>query len=180
MKRSVSALPFALAICLGLTGAGCGDDADEPQQVSSTGGEAGGAGLVLGQDLTCQVALTQLFLRADGQFFVDSTFVGTFVPDGGFFNVDGNEIGRLQSNGRMTFGGVLQDATVEGTRLVGPSGTIAFIDQNGYLNITGAATPPSPIIGGTPATARTFLFLFAMYAGLVDVAMHMQEEQPQQ
>jgi len=129
--------------------------------------------LVLGQDLYCQFGAVRLQITAAGQLWVDGEFVGTFSPDGGFYNVDGIEIGRLYPNGRMQYAGTMQDAGIDGNTLVSPNGAIAMVDAGGYFQVTGAAVPPAPVIGISQPTVRTFLFAFSMFAGLLDTAQRM-------
>ena len=58
-------------------------------------------------------------------------------------------------------------------QIVAPSGTIAFIDPSGSLNVVGGQVAPSPVIGMTGAHVRTFLFAFSMFAALLDTAERM-------
>ena len=134
---------------------------------------AAGAQLLLGQDLYCQFGNVRLQLLANGQFWVDGSFVGTFTPDGGFYNVDGVEIGRLHAGGQMTYAGTMQDASIAGSQVVGPSGVIAYIDGAGSLAVVGGQVPPAPIAGLSAAHVRSFLFAFSMFAALLDTAERM-------
>src|SRR5687767_742311 len=79
--------------------------APPPQVVQSQPATSGGAypqgggygvqsTLVLGSDLFCQFGAVRLQIMGNGQLWVDGEFVGTMTPDGGFYNVDGVEIGR--------------------------------------------------------------------------------------
>jgi hypothetical protein len=177
MQRVLVAL---LALSLVTVTAGCGRrrvvTAPPPaqSQVLTSGGGAPMAGpvLVLGTDLFCTIRGSQMQVLANGQLWVDGTFVGTFTPDGGFYNVDGVEIGRLFDNGRMTFAGTMQDAGIEGNQLIAPRGTIAYIDANGWLVVVGGAAP-MPVGGLHSGNVRTFLFAFSMYVALLDTAQRM-------
>jgi hypothetical protein len=133
----------------------------------------GGAGVVLGSDLFCQFGNVRLQLTGNGQLVVDGEFVGTISQDGGFYNVDGVEIGRLYENGRMQYAGTMQDAGIDGSQIVSPAGTIAFIDGNGYMTVTGSSVAPAAVIGISQPTVRTFLFAFSMFAALLDTAQRM-------
>lgn len=179
------ATTFALALALATPLAGCGgrrvesEPAAQPtgtQQISAGGSNApvpvAGA-LHLGQELFCQFGSVQLHVRANGQFWVDGSFVGTFTPDGGFYNVDGVEIGRLHPTGQMTFAGTLQDAGIQGAQIVSPQGTLAHVDPGGYFRVVGAQVPPAPVMGMSGAHVRTFLFAFSMFAALLDTAQRM-------
>lgn len=154
--------------------------AQQTQVLSSSGGAyantpqaPGGAGVVLGSDLFCQFGAVRLQLTPNGQLVVDGEFVGTISQDGGFFNVDGVEIGRLYANGRMQYAGTMQDAGIDGSQIVSPAGTIAFIDGNGYMTVSGSSVPAAPVVGISGPTVRTFLFAFSMFAALLDTAQRM-------
>lgn len=148
-------------------------------QVISAGGSNGGgtygagAVLALGSDLYCQLGAVRLEVLGNGQFYVDGEFVGTMTADGGFYNVDGVEIGRLYQNGRMQYANAMQDAGIDGSQISAPTGTIAFIDGSGYLHVTGGQVAPAAVIGISPPTTRTFLFAFSMFAALLDTAERM-------
>ena len=94
-----------LCVSLVLGAVGCGGGSEEASQGGSTGGDAIPEGLVLGEDLTCQVSDTQLVMRADGQFLVNGAAVGSFTAEGALLNLDGREIGRLHPDGRCEVGG---------------------------------------------------------------------------
>lgn len=178
---------LALVLALAVPVAGCGSRrVVVHQQTSAPAGQAqviasapasgptmGAPVLALGGDLYCQFGAVRLQVLANGQFWVDGEFVGTFTQDGGFYNVDGIEIGRLYPNGRMQYAGTMQDAGISGTQLIAPNGTIAFVDAGGYFNVTGAAFPPAAVIGLQPASVQTFLFAFSMFAALLDTAQRM-------
>lgn len=182
----VRSLAIAIALVLGVSLGGCGRrrtvvqaPPQQTQQISAGGaysnpqGAVGGPVLVLGTDLYCQFGNVRMQLLGNGQFYVDGEFVGTMMPDGGFYNVDGVEIGRLHPNGRMTYAGTMQDAGIDGNQIISPAGTIAYIDANGYMTVTGSSVPPSPVVGISPPTVKTFLFAFSMFAALLDTAQRM-------
>ncbi len=168
------------SLVLALTAIGCGGrrtrvvSAPPPQTQVVVAQPMGGpaAAVVLGRDLMCNIGGAVLQVAAPGQLYVNGEFVGTITADGGFYNVDGVEIGRLYGNGRMMFGGTMQDAGIDGASISAPAGTIAMIDGNGYLHVPGGA-PPAPVAGLTVDTVQTFLFAFSMYAGLLDTAQRM-------
>ncbi len=184
------AVTFTLVLALAAPLAACGRrrveqaPAAQPsgaQQLSAGGSYAPAPGpaivagpqLNLGQDLFCQFGNVRLQVLANGQFWVDGSFVGTFTPDGGFYNVEGIEIGRLHPNGRMTYAGTVQDAGLDGGRIISPEGTIAFVDAGGYFRVVGAQVPPAAVMGMSGAHVRTFLFAFSMFAALLDTAQRM-------
>jgi hypothetical protein len=180
-------LALAVGIALALAAGGCGSrrvvvqtpqvQAPPPRETQLIAAAPSAAGVlgtvVLGQDLFCQFGAVRLQIAANGQFYVDGSFVGTFTPDGGFYNQSGQQIGRLYDNGRMEYAGTMQDAGISGTELISPQGTIAYIDPNGYFHVSAAAIAPAPVIGLTPPTVRTFLFAFSMFAALLDTAQRM-------
>ena len=136
-------------------------------------GPGTGQVVVLGSDLRCQFGAVRLQLTAQGQFYVDGTFVGTFTADGGFYNAQGQEIGRLFDNGRMQYAGTMQDAGIANGQIISPQGTIAYIDGRGSLVVPGGSVGPAPVLGLTTPTVRTFLFAFSMFGALLDTAQRM-------
>ncbi|MDQ3032689.1 MAG: hypothetical protein M3Y87_09750 [Myxococcota bacterium] len=174
-------LAIVIAVSVAAVG-GCGRrrvaqvPAQQTQQISAGNAYASPQAapvLALGTDLHCQLGSALLQVLGNGQLYVDREFVGTITPDGGFYNVDGVEIGRLHENGRMTYAGTLQDAGIDGNQVTSPAGVVAYVDGNGHLTVPGSGAPPTPVIGISGATVKTFLFAFSMFAALLDTAQRM-------
>jgi hypothetical protein len=114
------------------------------------------------RDFSFQIGSDVLAMTSRGELIINSMLVGTVWADGSFHGRSGVEIARLYPNGTMMFQGALQDTRLEGSSMIGPAGTIAFIDQSGGLYFT-AAQASVPVVGITSDSVWTVLFAMGLF-----------------
>lgn len=119
----------------------------------------------------------EITLDEAGRFAEAGAIIGTISRDGGFVNAEGVEIGRLTPEGVLYFAGRRESATIDDAHALRDGGElVASIDDEGQIVIHTGDGPVRLVTGGvTPATARTAMFMFAMYSGLIHLAGQAEE-----